>query len=75
MVNPKICKSVHSDQRLPSASSWTYLTNREKSDMFYHYTNTPVKDHLTDLVASILDKIFRTQTTKRLKMSIYFETM
>ena len=75
MFKPKRCKSVHSDQRLPSASSWTYLTKREKSDMFYHYTDVPVKDHLTEFVASILDKIFRTQTRKRLKMSIYFETM
>ena len=53
-----------------SANSWTYLTNKEKSDMFYHYTDILVKDHLADLVASILDKIFRTPLTKLLKMNI-----
>ena len=55
------------DQKLPSASSWTYLTKREKADNLSHYTDILVKDHLTGLVASTLGKIFRTSTTKRLK--------
>ena len=58
---------MFSDQQLSSASLWTYLTKREKADRLYHYTNIPVKDYLTGLVASILGKIFRTSTTKRLK--------
>ena len=40
---------------------------REKADRLYHYTDIPVKDYLTGLVASILGKIFRTSTTKRPK--------
>ena len=59
------------DQQLPRASWWTYLTKRGKSEMLYHYTDIQVKDHLTDLVAAILDKIFRTPTTKRLKINIF----
>ena len=62
-----MCKGLFSDPQLASASAWTYLTKREKSDILYHYTIIPVKDHLAGLEASILDKIFRTSTTKRLR--------
>ena len=71
MFKAKRCKGVYSNQKLPSASSWTYLTEKKKSDMLYHYTDKSVKDHLTDLAASILDKMFRTPTTKRLKINIF----
>lgn len=67
----KEMQSVYSNQQVPSASSWTYLTKREKSDTFYHYTDIPVKDHLS-FVTSILNKIFRMPTTKRLKISIFW---
>ena len=67
MFKPESCKSFFSDQELPSASSWIYLTKRERKEMksavLYHFTDTLVKVHSKDLVASILEKIFRTPTT------------
>ena len=58
MFKPESFKSLFSDQELPSASSWIYLTKREKSDVLYHFTDIPVKVHSTDLVASIFQKKF-----------------
>ena len=58
---------MFSDPQLASASAWTYLTKREKSDILYHYTIILVKDHLAGLEASILDKLLRTSTTKWLR--------
>ena len=67
MFKPEGCKSFFSDQELPSASSWIYLTKRERKEMksavLYHFTDIPVKVHSKDLVASILEKYFRTPTT------------
>ena len=63
MFKPKSCKSFFSDQELPSAISWIYLTKRErkekKSAVLYHFTDIPVKVHSKDLVASILEKNFQ----------------
>ena len=60
MFKPESCQSFFSDQELPSASSWIYLTKRERKEMksavLYHFTDTPVKVHSTHLVASILEK-------------------
>ena len=61
MFEAKRCKSLYSNRQLPSASPWTYLTKIEKSDMLYHDTDKSVKDHLTHLVTSILDKISENQ--------------
>ena len=72
MFKPWRCKSFFSNQQLPSASSWTYLTEKKKSNRLSWYPDIPVKDLFTDLIASILDKIFKTPTTKRLKMKILF---
>ena len=58
MFKPESCKSLFSDQELPIASSWIYLTKREKSDVLYHFTDIPVKVPSTDLVASIFQKNF-----------------
>lgn len=62
MFKPESCQSFFSDQELPSASSWIYLTKRERKEMksavLYHFTDTPVKVHSTHLVASILEKKF-----------------
>ena len=62
MFKPESCKSFFSDQELPSASSWIYLIKRERKEMksavLYHFTDTPVKVHSKDLVASILEKKF-----------------
>ena len=62
MFKPEGCKSFFSDQELPSASSCIYLTKRERKEMksavLYHFTDTPVKVHSKDLVASILEKKF-----------------
>ena len=67
MFKPESFKSLFSDQELPSASSWIYLTKRErkekKSAVLYHFTDIPVKVHSKDLVASILEKYFRTPST------------
>ena len=67
MFKPESCKSFFSDKELPSASAWIYLTKRERKDMksalLYHFTDIPVKVHSKDLVASILEKYFRTPTT------------
>ena len=43
----------------------------EKTDLLYHNTGIPVNNHLKHLVASIFDKIFKTSTTKRLKINIF----
>ena len=45
MFKPESFKSLFSDQELPSASSWIYLTKREKSDVLFHFTDIPVKVH------------------------------
>ena len=45
----------------------------EKTDLLYHNTGIPVNNHLKHLVASIFDKIFKTSTTKRLKINIFWD--